>query len=53
MRDLMVLKASDKGELSGAAVDTRISVWAWAAGKANAVAKKTAVAMKDRLMVRS
>jgi DNA-binding protein len=53
MRVLIDRNASDNGELSGAAVEIRISVCACAKGKAISVAVKTAVAMNDRLMVRS
>jgi len=45
--------ASDSGELSGAAVETLISVWACAKGHVNKVARLMAVAMNVLLMLRS
>jgi hypothetical protein len=53
MRALIVRNASDSGELSGAAVETLISVWAWAKGHANKVATLMAVAMNVLFMLRS
>jgi hypothetical protein len=51
MRALIMRKASDNGALSGAAVETRISVWAWAIGSTLSEAKATAAASSVRLMV--
>jgi hypothetical protein len=53
MRALIMRNASDSGELSGAAVEILISVWACANGHANKVARLMAVAMNDLLMLRS
>jgi hypothetical protein len=51
MRAFIIRNASDSGELSGAAVDTRISVWASATGAILATARAAAAARIRRLMV--
>jgi hypothetical protein len=53
MRALIMRNASDSGELSGAAVEILISVWACAKGKAKMVARLMAVAMNVLFMLRS
>jgi hypothetical protein len=51
MRAFIMRKASDSGELSGAAVDTRISVWASAKGAKLVTANAAAAARIKRFMV--
>jgi hypothetical protein len=51
MRALIMRNASDSGELSGAAVEMRISVCACAIGKASAAAMASVAATSVRLML--